>query len=191
MIERNLHAIRLERDHSDSVPPVEAWSLILRSNFEIKKRLYLCYCVLISSNMLTGNNARQTKTTLFASSQRRRSPVSYAAILGPPSTLLLSSKLIIRLFYLAVCHLTQALRDCHSEKNKKRNLITPWRLQATNTQNAATLTTLTKSMLRLLSCWWDAVWLWGRGRSSICDAECLFVSPDGKSCAGQWDQADV
>lgn len=92
---------------------------------------------------------RETKTVLFASRQRRRSPVSYAAILGPPSPPLLSSKLIIQLFYLAVCHLTRVLRVCHSEeknKTKKRNLITPRQLQATNRQNAATLTPLTKSM---------------------------------------------
>lgn len=116
LIGRNLFAIRFE-----TAQILCCWfKLAVKSRaatLRLKKG-FIFAIVLISSNMLTGNNARQTKTVLFASRQRRRSPVSYAAILGPPSPPLLSSKLIIQLFYLAVCHLTQVLRVCLSGKKK-------------------------------------------------------------------------
>lgn len=104
------------------------------------KKGFIFAIILISLKMLTGNNARQKKRMFcLRPGEDEDLSVSSAAILGRPSLLLLSSKLIIQLFYLAVCHLTQVLRVCLREEKNKTKLITARQMQATNKQNAVTL----------------------------------------------------
>lgn len=134
--------------------------------------------------MLTGDNTRRTKTVLFASKRRRRSPISYAAILGPPSPLLLSSKLIIQLFYLAACHLTQVLRVCLRKKTQPHYSSAAAgnkhaKCRDFNAAHKVGAVAFCPADETLFDC--------DRARSNICDAECLFVSPDGKTCAGRWE----